>query len=164
MERVVSAAAANRLREDCRGAIFVETLIAYAPVLYLFFATWQIAELCAANLIVRRATSAAARAAVVVLPDDPVFYDGVAVHSFSGKRRDAVRMAAGLILAASPQISDDFQVDVAGTGQAGTPTKVAVTATFRCAGGWLSLVCGAGGQRRISATTTQAYHGASYQY
>ncbi|RYZ05493.1 MAG: hypothetical protein EOO73_19780 [Myxococcales bacterium] len=59
-----------------RGAVFVEHLIAYLPVLFFFLATWQLIELCAARLIVQRAASAAARAAIVILPDDPAFYQG----------------------------------------------------------------------------------------
>lgn len=63
------------LRHD-GGAVFVEHLIAYLPVLFFFLATWQLIELCAARLIVQRAASAAARAAIVILPDDPAFYQG----------------------------------------------------------------------------------------
>ena len=51
--------------EASEGAVFVETLIAYLPVMFFFMATWQLSELCAAHLIVLRAASVAARAAAV---------------------------------------------------------------------------------------------------
>ena len=75
------------LWRDARGAVFVEQLIAFLPVMFFFLAAWQLMELCAGDLLVKRAASAAARAAVVVLPDDPMFYGDVAVNSFTGARR-----------------------------------------------------------------------------
>ena len=73
---------------DARGAVFVEKLIVYLPLLLVFFVTWELAELGAASLIVQRASAAAGRAAMVVLPDDPVFYSGDSVGSFEGERRE----------------------------------------------------------------------------
>src|SRR5688572_19743546 len=78
---------------DVRGAVFVEKLIVYLPLLASFFLAWELAEVSAANLVVQRDSAAAGRAAMVVLPDDPLFYDGEPVHSFGGARREDVELA-----------------------------------------------------------------------
>jgi hypothetical protein len=150
------------LSADTRGVIFVEHLIAYLPIMFFFLATWQLIELCAGHLILKRAASAAARAAVVVLPDDPLFYDDVPKDKYEGKRQDDVKLAAALILAASPHF-DAFDVAVA-PAAGSAPLSATVTANFRCFAGWVSLVCGADGVRRLSAKSTYVYQGAAFDY
>jgi hypothetical protein len=133
-----------------RGAVFVEHLIAYMPVMFF--------------LILERAASAAARAAVVVLPDDPAFYDGVAKDSFSGKRKEDIELAAAMILATSPHFTSDFKVDVPSGLSGGQPLTATVKANFFCFAGWVSLVCGPTGVRELSAKSSYAYQGAPYSY
>jgi hypothetical protein len=152
------------LRQDQRGAIFVEQLIAYLPVMFFFMASWQLIDLCAAHLILERAASAAARAAVVVLPDDPAFYDGVAKDSFSGKRKEDIELAAALVLATSPHFSSDFTVEVPSGLKGSVPLTAVVKAKFHCFAGWVSLVCGPTGVRELSAKSVYAYQGAGYSY
>jgi hypothetical protein len=152
------------LLRDRRGAVFVEHLVAYLPVTFFFLATWQLLELCAAHLILERAASAAARAAIVVLPDDPAFYDGVAKDSFSGKRKEDIELAAALILATSPHFSSDFKVEVSDQPKASEPLTATVKAKFYCFAGWVSLVCGPSGVRELSAKSSYAYQGATYSY
>ena len=153
-----------RLRSDTRGAIFVEHLIAYLPVIFFFMATWQLLELCAAHLILKRAASAAARAAVVVMSDDPAYYGGSAKDSFDGKRQEDVKLAAALILGANPHLGA-FGVTVSPTNPTeSVPLTATVSVDFHCFAGWASLVCGAGGTRQLSAKSTYAYQGASYNY
>lgn len=151
------------LERDNRGAIFVEHIIAYLPVMFFFLAAWQLLELCAAHLILKRAASATARAAVVVLPDDPAFYDDVGKDKFSGKRKEEIELAAALILATSPHFSSDFTVQVPEV-KGSLPLTATVTAKFHCFAGWVSLVCGPGGARELTAKSTYAYHGAPYDY
>ena len=145
------------------GAVFVETLIAYLPVMFFFMATWQLSELCAAHIVVIRAASAAARAASVVLPDDPFYYDGTGLNSFEGTRKGDIELAAKMVLAAAPQISDDPVISVSGASGDG-PVKATVVANFHCAAGWVSLICGAGGVRSLRAEADYAYQGAKYKY
>lgn len=152
------------LRGDQRGAIFVEQMIAYLPVMFFFLATWQLIELCAAHLILKRAASAAARAAIVVLPDDPAFYDGVAKDSFSGKRKADIELAAAMILATNPHFTSDFTVDVPSGLKGGAPLTATVKAKFFCFAGWVSLVCGPTGVRELTAKSVYAYQGAAYSY
>jgi len=156
--------ARRSLLHDRRGAVFVEHIIAYLPVTVFFLATWQLLELCAAHLILKRAASAAARAAVVVLPDDPAFYDGVAKDSFSGKRKEDIELAAALVLATSPHFSNDFKVDVPSNLKGGEPLTAKVSAKFYCFAGWVSFVCGPTGVRELSAKSSYAYQGATYSY
>jgi hypothetical protein len=152
------------LKSDQRGAVFVEQLIAYLPVMFFFLATWQLLELCAAHLILKRAASAAARAAVVVLPDDPAFYDGVAKDSFSGKRKEDIELAAAMILATNPHFTSDFKVEVPSDLKGSAPLTATVKAKFFCFAGWVSLVCGPTGVRELTAKSVYAYQGAAYSY
>ena len=149
--------------ERTEGAVFVETLIAYLPVMFFFMATWQLSELCAAHLIVLRAASAAARAAAVVLPDDPFYYESTPLDSFEGSRKGDIELAAKMVLAAAPQFSDDPTISISGASGTG-PVKATVVANFHCAAGWVSLICGTGGVRALRAEADYAYQGAKYQY
>ncbi|MGC4093353.1 MAG: hypothetical protein QM756_36765 [Polyangiaceae bacterium] len=150
------------LSADTRGAIFVEQLIAFLPLLFFFLASWQLIELCAADLILKRAASVAARAAVVVLPDDPMFYGGAPVNSFAGARKTDVMLATAAILATSPHFSRDFSVSLSGTS--GNQALTArVRAPFHCFAGWVNLVCG-GPVRVLEASARHVYQGAPFDY
>ena len=58
------------------GAVYVEFLIVMVPLWAFFLSLVQLAFLAHANLVVKHAADAAARSAVVVLPDDPAEYGG----------------------------------------------------------------------------------------
>ncbi len=153
----------KRASSDVRGSVFIEKLIAYAPLLLLFFMAFQLAELSAAQLVVRRASAAAARAAAVVLPDDPAYYDGDAIDVFEGTRRDDIYLAAAMIMSAAPQLDATFSVDVSDPPSAEFgPLDVTVNATYHCGG--ISLICGVDGTLALAASTQQAYHRAQYEY
>ena len=115
-------------------------------------------------MILKRAGLRWARAAVVVLPDDPAFYDGVAKDSFSGKRKEDIELAAAMILATSPHFSSDFKVEVPSGLKGSVPLTATVKASFYCFAGWVSLVCGPSGSRELTASSVYAYHGAAYSY
>jgi TadE-like protein len=57
-----------------RGAVYVEFLIVFMPLFFLFLAVCQFALLAAARLIVQHAALSGARSAIVVLEDDPRRY------------------------------------------------------------------------------------------
>jgi Flp pilus assembly protein TadG len=145
-----------------RGAVFVEKLIVYLPLLLCFFGAWELAELGAASIVVQRASAAAGRAAVVVLPDDPAFYEDEPVGSFDGKRRTDVELAAAMILSAVPRFSEDFIVDVSDAPADPAPIDVTVTAKYDC--GLASLVCGSDDSVELTSTTKHMYQGAKYTY
>lgn len=95
--------------KDQRGVVYLETLIAFVPVFFFFLGTLQIADAGAAHLIVKHAATVAARAAVVVLPDDGVYYndkDNAQLHQFAGLRRDDIESAADRILGANARLDD----------------------------------------------------------
>jgi hypothetical protein len=65
-----------RLTRDTRGAVYVEFLITFIPVFLVFVCMVQLAMIFVAGLTVQRAATAAARAAAVVLDDNPRYYNG----------------------------------------------------------------------------------------
>jgi hypothetical protein len=144
------------------GAVIVEHLIVFLPTLFFCLATIQTILLCAGDLVVRRAASAAARAAVVILPD-PIAYGGAGRHQFAGARRDAVVKAARMILAADPHFdANDVAVTVTGASGEG-PLTATVRARYQCFASFVNIVCG-GSSRELKASSTQVYHGADYAF
>lgn len=150
-----------RLLADTRGAVFVEHLIAFVPILFFGLSVWELIELWAGDLVVRRAATAAARAAAVVLADDPRFYGGVPVNQYRGQRRSDVELAAALVLGTSPHFLSRPEVKV--SVGADNELSASVTAAFHCFTGWVSVVCG-GAERTLHATATYPYQRAAYVY
>ena len=64
------------LKSDTRAAVYVEFLVVFMPVFTLWLGMTQIGMLFAGDVIVQHAADAAARSAIVVLPDDPARYGG----------------------------------------------------------------------------------------
>lgn len=91
-----------RLIKDQRGAATVEFIIAILPMFIFFLALWQYAYMQIAQITVQHASVAAARAAAVILWDDPKDYDNVVMGKLDGKRKDHVAAAAQLVLTAMP--------------------------------------------------------------
>ena len=80
----------RRVLADARGSVMLEFLIAIVPLLVLFLGLLQLALLAVADLVVRHAAITGARAASVVLYDDPRYYAG----AVQGQARDADERAA----------------------------------------------------------------------
>jgi Pretoxin HINT domain len=154
----------RRLLCDRRGAAYLETLIAFVPVFVFFLATLQLADASVAQLVVDHASAAAARAAVVVLPDDGQFYDDreqAHLDQFTEVRRGDVERAADLILRANPRL-DASQMNVGldrGRYAARDDVTATVTARYGCL---LPGLCGGGftmvGQSKL------IYQGAHFTY
>jgi hypothetical protein len=161
---------AKALLADERGVIFVEALLVYAPILFSFFAAWQLAELATTDLVLERAVSAASRAAIVTFPDAESYYVGEAVDGLGGaRRREAIKKVVSDVFRAAPAIdptSIELQFEFVGPGlgeERLLETRLSVRA--RCFGGTLaSFVCGPSGSMRLSAKTRDVYHGARYLY
>jgi hypothetical protein len=81
--------------------VYVEFLIAFFPILTFFLGLVQFGFLVAAKLCLEHSAYTAARAASVVLYDNPAFYDGQPRGAVSGKRHDAIAYAAALPMVAS---------------------------------------------------------------
>ena len=69
-------AAGRTLVADERGAAYVEFLVSFLPLFLMFMGMVQISLAFAGDLVVQHAAVRAARAAAVVLDDDPERYDG----------------------------------------------------------------------------------------
>ncbi len=110
-----------------RGAVYVEFLAVIGPLLTLFLGLTQLALLYATNLLVGHAAARAARAAIVILPDDheDADYAGVPLNQVGngvegvlgyatapgGGRLEAIRDAARLTLAPLSPPLDSFGGD-----------------------------------------------------
>jgi hypothetical protein len=73
---------------DEKGAAYVEFLMAFVPLFILFLGIAQVSLLFGARLVVEHAAERAARAAAVVLPDDPRHYDDEPMGAVSGRPLD----------------------------------------------------------------------------
>lgn len=69
---------APRVARDVRGAVYVEFLLVFLPVFLLFLCIVELGFLYTGRLVAQHAATRAARAAVVILDDDPAFYGGEA--------------------------------------------------------------------------------------
>lgn len=85
-------AGAKTLLSDRGGAVYVEFLLAFIPLFFLFLGMVQMGLLYGADLVVRHAAVTATRAAIVVIDDDPSRYDGDARRVFEtdGSQRDTI--------------------------------------------------------------------------
>jgi hypothetical protein len=95
------------LRNDTRGAVYVEFLIAFMPVFVFFLCLLQLALVFSAKLLVEHAATEGARAAAVVFGDEAGPYNEPSpqVNASSKERRRAVRSA--VLIALAPIILDD---------------------------------------------------------
>ncbi len=75
--------AGPELGGDQGGAAYAEFLIAFPAMLTIFLVLIQLGLIHAARLAVAHASVRAARAAVVVLPDDPRYYGGERINRLS---------------------------------------------------------------------------------
>jgi hypothetical protein len=69
-----AAANATGLTRDSRGIVYVEFVFAFMPLLLMFLAFCQVSMLTMGRLVVQHAALCGARAAIVVLEDDPNDY------------------------------------------------------------------------------------------
>ncbi len=77
------------LARDTRGVVYVEFLLAFVPIFTLFLGIAQLVLLWGGRLVVGHAATRAARAAAVVLDDDPRYYDREPRNAVSGRALEA---------------------------------------------------------------------------
>jgi hypothetical protein len=87
--------------EETRGAVYVEFLIAFLPVLTFFLCLLQLSLLFAVKLGVEHAAQVCARGAAVVIGDEPSTYNEQQsdVNTLTDKRKSAITDAAYIALA-----------------------------------------------------------------
>jgi hypothetical protein len=81
-------------------------LVAFPIVLFCFFWIVELVLCLSASLVLHHAAVRAARAAAVVLFDNPQFYDGEPTGQPSGRRRQDVDLAAALVLKNAPHVEN----------------------------------------------------------
>ena len=104
---------ADGLLSECRGAVFVEFLIAFLPLYVFFLCLIQLTIVFASRLVVEHAAVHAARAAAVVFGDDPKRYSDTEDDKHrvaQGERMETVRKA--VILTLAPLILTGLAEDV----------------------------------------------------
>ena len=173
-------AARQPLVHSQRGAVYVEFLIAFLPTFILYLGVTEIALLYTSKLLVTRAATVAARAAVVVLPDDVRYYeDGTEQNKISGDRLKLIEDAAGIALLTTYR-PWGFKVEVnegADSVDAHQDITVKVTYQHRCIMPIVrSIACDPPGQigsfapiagsktTEVSDSATLVNQGASYDY
>lgn len=157
---------ARALRRRERGAVYVEFIIAFLPMLIFFECLVQLGGLYQAKIIAHHAASTAVRAAVVVLHDDPKHYDGVALGSYSGARKDAIEKAASIPLRAQRNIVDfELKLDKSQYGR-NDLVKVTLNVDYRCAVPIARrIVCAPFSmQKQLTAEAALQNQGADYEY
>lgn len=161
------------VRRGESGVVYVEFLIAFLPLFVFFSGLVQLGALELANLVVKHAAVTAARAAIVVLPDDPAFYDQVPVNRAEGKRLSDIQRAATMPLSAidsSPQVKVRFPTSAGGTDTRTSfrwhdLVRVRVEYTCPCRipiGG--PVACGLAGTRLLTGEAAMPNQGANYDY
>ncbi len=162
-----------RARRAVAGAIYVEFLIAFLPLFVLFLGLVQLFDLSVTHVIASHAAQVTARAAVVVLPDDPAYYDGVAVGKPEGKRKAAIVSAAMQTLKAARSVSE-VKVTLH-DGSAGDAEKasfgrddlvrVRLDVRYQCRVPLVSkMVCGSNDLRRLRVEASLPNQGAEFAY
>ncbi len=180
--------AVKGLRDDTRGAVYVEFLIAFMPVFVFFLCLLQLALLFSAKLVVEHAAVTGSRSAAVVFGDEPGPYrePSAQPNTMSKERRKTVRGA--VLIALAPLILDDTVVSVGvvypdtagakgqleGTRVAGVMgsgmVRVRVEATVVCKIALANMIaCEKFGSsqlrvRTIPAESVYPYQGANYAY
>jgi Flp pilus assembly protein TadG len=161
------------LRTDRDGAVFVEFLIAFMPLFLFFSSLVQLIVLETADIVTKHAATVAARAAIVVLPDDPQYYDSTPVNRAEGRRLSDIQAAARVPLTAldpdptftltfpsAPGASDNrtqFRDD--------DMVRVRIAYAHRCGVPIGNvLVCGAQRTRQLTGEAAMPNQGANYDY
>jgi Flp pilus assembly protein TadG len=174
-----------------RGAVHVELLVVFLPILMLVLCLVQLTLIYVGKATTQRAANAAVRAAVVVLDDDPRYYGGAPRNVATGARLEAIRHAAVIPLSSLSAASGTVERAV-GVGDAGLGASLAsadrattvsfpggarfgleqdvtvkVTHRFRCGvplGRWILCARGGGDTIELHAEATLPNQGARYAY
>lgn len=154
------------LAEDRRGAVYVEFLVAFLPVFFFFLSLVQYIFLEGANLIVKHAASTAARAAIVVVHDDPAHYGGVETGSVSGKRKEEIERAARIPLATMGVRPEAVKIELAETYARDAAITVKLEYRYHCQVPWgRSVVCDFfTNERTLKAEATLPNQGVAWRY
>lgn len=157
---------------DRSGAVYVEFLIAFMPLFLMFSGLFQLGMVQIAALVTQHAAVTAARAAAVILPDNPLYY-GTPVDQIAGERGAEIQQAAETTLSAidpAPQVQVNFASAAGGNSfltQVGPfdvlHAQVAYQYGCQIPIGNL-LVCGLGGTKMLTAESAMPNQGCNEKY
>lgn len=138
------------LWRDQRGAALTETLVTFPILLFAYLGMYMLVYILAGHIMVLRSADAAARAAVVFMPDAVVYYD--ADHP---SKETYVKIATITALAPSPHLKLDSVTW--NTPKEFEPLRAEVHAHFDCAPFLASFMCGLDRQVPMQAAVTFPY-------
>jgi len=135
---------------DERGVAVIETLVTFPVHLFVYLGLYMFVYMLAGHLVVLRAADAAARAAIVFLPDSQVYY----MHG-EPARESYVRAAAAVALLPSPFLQLQAVTWTPASGF--DPLRAEVQASFDCAPFLASFMCGLDRKVAMRAEATLPY-------
>jgi hypothetical protein len=150
--------------------VIVEQLIVFLPVLFFVLVTGQVLEICTGAILLRHAAFCAARAAVVVLPDDPRRYGGEAFIKLGdpipdkSNRVAAVTKAATIVLRTDPHFETNRLTVGLSIDPSNEQLSARLTAPYRCYARFVNVACAGRGAIDLHAVGLDAYQGAKYVY
>jgi Flp pilus assembly protein TadG len=157
---------------DRSGAVYVEFVIAFMPLMVMFSGLFQLGMLQIADVVTQHAAVTAARAAMVILPDNPIYYD-TGVDQIGGQRYADIQLAAQTTLTAidpSPQVQVRFVNTAGGSAPVSSVgqfdilhAQVLYQYACRIPIGSL-LVCGPAAAKLLTAESDMPNQGANESY
>jgi hypothetical protein len=163
-----------RLRRQTGGAVYVEFLIAFMPIFMTFMSIVQFGFVQIADMITKHAAVTGARAAIVVLPDDPANYADAEPYRVVGQRKTDIETAVKMVLlviSPLPVPTVTFPTTPGGTDDQTTPfahdalVRVQVKFDYVCAVPLgREIVCGLTGIKTLKAEATMPMQGANYVF
>jgi Flp pilus assembly protein TadG len=139
---------------DDRGAVYVEFIIAFAPLFVMFMGLCQLAGLYSGKLVCLHAAEMAVRASVVVLSDDPQFDRSPAAVERAAKL--AAKGSGGL-----QGVSVDVTPSAPGRNDI---VKVKVKAQYQCMIPVGRLVVCGGGTQMLTGEASMINQGVDFEY
>ena len=151
-----------RLHRDKRGAVLIEFLVAFMPLMITFSSFVQLAQITTARIVTKHSTIIAARAAAVISNEKNNTPDAK-----KGKNQDEIEAAVHAALGPWDKTMNSVKVDINDQSDGNDVfgmIQVTVTARYRCSvpfGGF--LVCGRnGGVHEIVQKAAFPHQGACY--
>lgn len=157
--------AKSGLTRDVRGAVYVEFLAVFFPILTFFLTLVQFAFLQTAAVIVQHAAMRGVRVAATTIYDDPAYYGGDGQGVASAKRLAPALDAARLPLVGLGNVSSaTVKVDKPTYGRNDLITMT-VSYEYVCSVplGRI-LVCGPGSKKTLYGQAALPNHGAEFIY
>jgi hypothetical protein len=152
------------LTRSSRGAVYVEFLAVFFPLLTFFLGLVQMGFLQSAILIVQHSAMRAVRTGVVVAHDNPDYYSGEQEGSIGSQKRKLIEDAARIHLATLGD-AQSAQIKLQNSYAWDAQMEVTVEYQYTCRVPLGRVIaCGADGRRKIIGAATLPVHGARYRY